>query len=274
MTMQELYWKNAADLQIHSLHWDCPSPRAVIALIHGQGEHIGRYHHLARFFNEANIAVWGYDQQGFGKSEGKRGHAPNLDAYLDDIGLLLDKVAESYPGLPVILYGHSMGGNVALNYAFRRKDQRLIGLIATGPWIRLAFEPPAIKVWAGKLLRRIAPRLSLPTALNTQMISRDPLVVDTYNNDPLVHDRVSAAAGISLIEGAAWLDCYAGPVPCRTLLMHGGADGITFAPATKALSERLTGDVTYKEWSGLYHEIHNEPEQSKVFSFILNHFFK
>ncbi len=268
--MQEIYWKNAAHLQLHSMHWDCPSPRAVIALIHGQGEHTGRYHHLAQFFNAAQIAVWGFDQQGFGKSEGKRGHAPNLDAYLDDVGLLLDKITAAYPGIPVWLYGHSMGGNVALNYAFRRKDQRINSLIATGPWIRLAFEAPAIKIGLGKLLRNIVPTLSLPSGLNTQLISRDQHVVDAYNNDPLVHDRVSAAAGISLMEGADWLDHYAGPVPCRTLLMHGGADGITAAPATKDLSERLTGDITYKEWAGLFHEIHNEPEQLEVFSFILS----
>ncbi len=268
--MQEQYWSNTSNLQIYSAHWTCANPRAVIALIHGQGEHINRYQHLARFFNDAQIAVWGHDQQGFGKSEGKRGHAPDFQAYLDDVQLLLDHITAFYPGTPVILYGHSMGGNVALNYALRTRDPRIHQLVATGPWIRLAFEPPQIKVLAGKLLKSLFPALSLPSGLDTALISRDPQVVDLYNNDPLVHDKVSAAAGIGLMEGAAWLDQFSGEVPCPTLLMHGGADGITAAAATKAFASRLTGDVTYREWPGLFHEIHNEPEQLDVFQVILD----
>ncbi|MCC7466462.1 MAG: alpha/beta fold hydrolase, partial [Saprospiraceae bacterium] len=139
--MHKLFWTNAQGLQLFAAHWPVSSPRAVIALVHGQGEHIARYDQMARWYNQHEIAVLGFDQQGYGRSEGKRGHAPSLDALLDDIGLLLEKTREQYPDLPLFLYGHSMGGGLCLNYTTRR-DPDLTGLIATGPWIRLAFEAP------------------------------------------------------------------------------------------------------------------------------------
>lgn len=265
--MKETFWKNKAGLSLRSLEWPVERPRAVVAFLHGQGEHIGRYAHVAQWFNRHQIAWIGHDHQGFGKSEGQKGHAPGLEAYLDDVDILLDEVRQRYPDAPVFLYGHSMGGNLALNYALRKKPTGIKGLIATGPWIRLAFEPPAIKIWAGRLLKGIFPTLSLPTGLDVHKISRDTAVVEAYVNDPLVHDKVSAAAGIDLMEGAAWLNQYADAAPFPMLLMHGGADGLTSPPATAELSARLRGPISHREWSGLYHEIHNEPEKEEVFEF-------
>lgn len=260
-------FQNADGLSLHARHWECSHPVALIVLVHGQGEHIGRYNHVADFFNRRQVAVWGYDQQGFGKSGGKRGHAAGLQAYLNDLRLAIQKAQQHYPDLPLFLYGHSMGGNVVLNYLLRTPDARVRAAIATGPWIQLAFEPPALKVWAGRALKSLLPSLSLPSGLNTQLLSRDPAVVSAYDNDPLVHDRVSAAAGISMMEGALWLHRFQGQAPLPLLLMHGGADGITSAAATRALAERLSGDVLYKEWEGMYHEIHNEPGQLEVLEY-------
>ncbi|MBU6340975.1 MAG: alpha/beta hydrolase [Bacteroidetes bacterium] len=262
--MQEHQLKNTAHLNAFAVNWPVEQPGAVLALVHGQSEHAGRYQHLAAWFNARQIAVAAFDQQGHGKTEGTRGHANSLDGMIDDVGLFLDKVHTWYPGVPVFLYGHSMGGNIALNY-FLRRPNRLNGIIATGPWIRLAFEAPALKVAAGYLLKRILPSLTLPNGLHARLISRDPDVVQRYKNDPLVHGRISAAAGIALLEGATWLNQYSGPTPAPMLLMHGGGDKITSMPATREFAGRVTGDVTFQEWPGLYHEIHNEKEQEQVF---------
>ncbi len=264
--MQELHWKNAQGLSLFAENWTVEKPRAVIALVHGQGEHIGRYTHLAKWFNQQGIAVLGFDHQGYGRSGGKRGHAKNLNVLLDDIGLLLEKARAMYPGLPLFLYGHSMGGGLALNYVTRREPE-LAGLIATGPWIRLAFEAPALKVVAGKILRRIVPTLRLPTGLIVHYISHDEAVVKAYRADPLVHNQLSTAAGIALLEGAKWLNAWAGEFKIPVLLQHGGDDKITSAPATKAFAERVKGDVTHHEWPGMYHEIHNEIEKEAVFEY-------
>ena len=266
--MNELHWKNAEGLTLFGANWPVQNPRAVLALVHGQGEHIGRFKHVAEWYNRQGIAVLGFDQQGYGRSEGKRGHAKNLQVLLDDIGLLLEKTRQMYPGIPCFVYGHSMGGGLALNYVAHYAPE-LTGLIVTGPWIRLAFEAPAFKVVAGKILRRFMPTLTLPTGLASHFISRDAAVVKAYNDDPLVHSKLSAAGGIALLESAKWLDTWAGAFKIPVLLQHGGGDKITSASATKKFAARVKGDITYHEWPGLYHEIHNEKEKEAVFEYTL-----
>lgn len=267
--MEELTWKNAVGLDIHAQHWAADAPRAVMVLVHGQGEHIGRYAHVARWYNAHRVAVLGYDHQGYGRSGGLRGHAPSLDALLDDIGQALREARWRYPDVPLFLYGHSMGGNLVLNYLLRRHPD-LSGVVATAPWVRLAFPAPLLKVVAGRVLRHITPALRLPNGLAVHFLSRDHAVVEAYQNDPLVHNRLSLAAGIQLLDGAIWLNGYSGTTPVPLLLQHGGADRITSAPATGALAERIRGNVTFREWPGLYHEIHNEPEQEQVFRYTLD----
>lgn len=264
--MNELSWKNAEGLRIHAVRWAVAQPRAVLLLIHGQGEHIGRYEHLGQWYNAKGIAVVGYDQQGYGRSEGRRGHAKNLDVLLNDVGQALEETRRLYPGVPLFLYGHSMGGNIVLNFLFRRRPA-VTGVIATGPWVRLAFQAPTLKVLAGQLLRHIIPNLRLPNGLAVHFLSHDPEVVAAYQRDPHVHNLLSAGAGIALLEGANWLDRYSGDTPAPLLLMHGAADKITSAPATRELAARLGGNVTHREWPDLYHEIHNEPEKEVVFAY-------
>jgi alpha-beta hydrolase superfamily lysophospholipase len=113
------------------------------------------------------------------------------------------------------------------------------------------------------------PTLTLPTGLAVNFLSRDQAVVDAYKKDPLVHDQLSAAAGIALLEGAAWLNDYSGVFSIPVLLMHGGADKITSPAATREFFGRVTGEVSHREWPGLYHEIHNEKEQKEVFEHTL-----
>ncbi|MCB0542606.1 MAG: lysophospholipase [Saprospiraceae bacterium] len=267
--MNALSWKNSEGMQIHAAEWPVENPRAVIALVHGQSEHIGRYRHLAEWFNAHGVALVGFDQQGYGKSDGKRGHVRSLEVLLDDIGQLLEETENRYRGIPLFLYGHSMGGNLALNFALRRAPA-LSGIIATGPWIRLAFPAPGLKILAAKVLKKITPALTLPTGLAAHFLSRDEKVVKAYQDDPLVHGQLSVIAGLELLEGASWLDRFSGTVESPLLLMHGGGDKITSAEATKAFSDRVSGEVTHREWDDLYHEIHNEAEQDQVFEYILS----
>ena len=266
--MNELSWKNAEGLKLFAVDWSVKKPKAVIALVHGQGEHIGRYAHVAKWYNERNVALMGFDQQGYGRSEGKRGHANSQKALLDDIGLFLEQTLERYPDTPVFLYGHSLGGGLVLQYVLQR-DPILAGLIVTSPLIRLAFQAPALKVIVGKFLRHILPTLTLPTGLAANFISHDPAVVLAYRADPLVHDKLSTAAGVAILEMGEWLDSFSGIFSIPVLLMHGADDKITSAAATKAFFGRVAGEVAHKEWPGLWHEMHNEKEQEQVFSYTL-----
>ncbi|MCW5923677.1 MAG: lysophospholipase [Saprospiraceae bacterium] len=266
--MNELSWKNNEGLRLFAAEWPVKHPKAVIAFVHGQSEHIGRYEHMARWFNHNGVAFVGYDQQGYGRSEGKRGHAKSLQVLLDDIGQLLKETRQRYPHTPLFLYGHSMGGNLVLNYVIRH-DPVLAGLIVTGPWIRLAFEAPPLKVIAGKILHKLIPTLTLPTGLVARYLSHDDAVVKAYISDPLVHDQLSTAAGIALLNGADMLNKYSGVFSIPVLLMHGGSDKITSPKATREFAGRVAGEVTFHEWPGLYHEIHNEPQQEQVFEYTL-----
>jgi alpha-beta hydrolase superfamily lysophospholipase len=259
-------WQTQDGIDIYACDWPVVQPRAVLALVHGLGEHVQRYEHLAAWFNERGVAVVGYDRRGHGRSQGRRGHTPRYSAFLDEIAQLLVEVELRYPGVPVFLYGHSMGGNLVLNYSLRRHPA-IAGVIATAPHIRLSFQPGLFMVLMGKLMRWIYPAFTQSNGLDVQQLSRDEEVVRRYQADPLVHDRLSAAAGVGMLEAAAYLDACQGTFPLPLLLMHGGADGITDPQASRDFASRQKGEVTVKIWDGLFHEIHNEPEQEAVFAY-------
>ena len=268
MQATEFSWQTRDGLKVHALHWAVENPRAVVALVHGLGDHCGRYDNLATYFNEKQVAVLAFDQLGHGKTEGRRGFAPSTDLLLDEISYLLSEAYFRYPHKPVFLYGHSMGGNLVLTHALRRSAQ-LRGVIASAPWIRLAFQPPAWRVWLGRLVRNVLPALRQPNNLNPKHICRDPEVVEAYENDPLVHDFITPALGVGMLEQAAWLDQYQGAFRVPLLLMHGTGDRITSAEATEAFAGRVEGAVEFKDWEGFYHEIHHEKEQQEVFDYTL-----
>jgi alpha-beta hydrolase superfamily lysophospholipase len=266
--MNTFFWKNTEGLNLYAENWVVTNPTAVIVLVHGQGEHIGRYAHVAEWYNKRGIALMAFDQQGYGKSGGQKGHAANLDVLLNDIARFVEMTKELYPGTPVFLYGHSMGGGLLLYFALHRYPD-VDGMIITSPLIRLAFQAPVLKIMIGRLLRRYVPTLTLPTGLAANFISHDHAVVSAYKKDPLVHNKLSAAAGIALLEMGDWLDTFTGTISIPLLLMHGEQDRLTSSPASRAFSERVGGPITYKEWQGLWHEMHNESEKEQLFDYTL-----
>jgi alpha-beta hydrolase superfamily lysophospholipase len=256
-------WKAEDGTFIYAREWQASSPKAVLCLAHGLGEHIGRYEHFAKWFVERDITVMAYDRRGHGKSSGKRGHSPGIAALQDEVAQLLVEAETNYQGIPIFLYGHSQGGGVVLSYALHRHPN-LAGIIASAPWIGLAFEPPAPLIVLGKLMRRLYPAFQQSNNLKTEHLSRDPEVVKAYENDPLVHDRITAANGMSMMEEGEWLLQQNGNFPSPLLLLHGSEDKVTSAAATQAFAERLEGDVQFELLDGLYHELHNEPEWEEV----------
>jgi alpha-beta hydrolase superfamily lysophospholipase len=187
---------------------------------------------------------------------------------MDDIASFSRQADERYPGLPHFLYGHSMGGNLVLNFALRRKPD-LHGVIATDPWLKLAFDPPASQVLLGRLTNGIAPAFVQHSKLDTKGLSHDQAVVTAYANDPLVHDKISARLFVTIYESGLWALEHAAEFPLPLLLMHGAADPITSARASQEFARKAGDKVTIKVWDGLYHEIHNEPEKAEVFKVML-----
>lgn len=268
MTIKELNWTTKEGTTIYAKSWLPSQPRAVIALVHGLGEHINRYHHVAEYFGNQGIAMIGNDHVGHGQSSGKRGHTPSYNALLDEVETLIEQAKAAVPNRPVFLYGHSLGGGIVLNAVFRRQLS-IQGAIATGAAITLPKPPPKLLVAIGKLTRRIYPSLQQPNGLNPQDISRTKAVVAAYLNDPLVHNKISSELGLSLLQNGRWLLEQERTTPLPLLVMHGGHDNITAASGSQAFTEKTKGDVTLKIWAGLFHEIHNEPEQQEVFDYTL-----
>jgi alpha-beta hydrolase superfamily lysophospholipase len=246
-------------------------PKAVVALVHGLGEHIGRYAHVGKAFTDAGYALVGFDLRGHGKSGGARGHFPSLDAAMEDIRQFFQFVSKRYPGLPQFLYGHSLGGLLSLTYAVQTKAD-LKGVMVTGAGLRSALQAQKVKIAMANILGTLMPAMTIASGVDAATLSHDKEVVDKYVNDPLVHDKTSLGFGKSAL--AAIDICFAGAKDFRypLLIMHGKADKLTYASGSEDFA-KLAGeknkDVTLKLWDGLYHEIHNEPEQAEVFKVMI-----
>ena len=239
-------------------------PKAVLFLIHGMGEHARRYEHVAEYFKNVNIATVAIDLRGHGNSEGKRGHMPSYEHMMQDLKLALHEIEVAYKGLPIILYGHSMGGNLALNYLLRN-SKGLMGAIVTGPYLRLGFDPPRWKVLLAKLSANIYPSLSQPTGLEKIALARSSQVIQEYENDPLVHDRMTASFFINIHQAGIQAIARSKELEIPILLMHGAKDRLTSPGGSKEFYANAGSNVNFHLLEGLYHEIHNEPEKNEVF---------
>ncbi len=270
MGQKEIEIRTEDGLHLRGFDWRPEGdPLAAVCLVHGIGEHVGRYAHVVAALNQAGFAVVGLDLRGHGRSDGPRGFTPSFDAYLDDMDLLLGEARSRYPGAPVVLFGHSLGGLLMLYYPLRR-DVKVAGVVASSPQLRLAFKPPAWKTTMGRLMFNLWPAFNMPSGLEQAALSRDAQVVRAYAADPLVHDRVSARLGIGLIDLGQWVIDHASEFSLPLLVYNGSQDRLTSADACREFAAKVPGDCTLKIWEGLYHETHNEPQKAEVIAFMLD----
>ncbi len=243
------------------------APWGVICVIHGLGEHIGRYEHFARYMMERGYAVLATDLRGHGRSEGRRGHISSYKALMDDISILLEEAGGRFPGTPLFLFGQSMGGNLVINHALRRESP-ISGVIASSPLLRTAFPPPRWKSIMGRHLRALLPLLPLGNEVRAEDLSRDPEVIRAYRKDPVVHDRLTLRFYDVLIAGE-WAIHNAGSLEVPALIMHGDSDRVTSFEASVEFSELAGKICTMRAWEGFYHEIHNEPGKELAFDYLI-----
>ena len=260
------------DVTFYMQGWETEGkPKAIVCLIHGLGEHTGRYEHVGRALNEAGYSLFGFDLRGHGQTGGPRGHFPSLDVVLQDIQQFVEFQRQNHPGLPVFLYGHSLGGLLSLSYAIKHPEG-LQGVIVTGAALRSELQNQKAKIAMANILGSLLPSATIPSGLDATSISRDQKVVDAYVNDPLVHDKTSLGLGKAALTGISLCFSHAKEFKPPLLIMHGTADRLTFASGSEdfaKLASETNKDVTLKLWEGLYHEIHNEPEQAEVFKVMI-----
>ena len=270
MKHQELKWKSHDDLDIFAQVWEptVVMPRAVVCLVHGLGEHSSRYAHVAEALGKEGYILFSFDHRGHGRSGGARGHISSIDDFLNDIDFLLEKARTRYPNLPILLYGHSLGGILVLNYTLNRKPD-IKGVIATSSGLRTALEEQPVKIMMAKILGSIIPTTAIASGLDPKAISRDETVVQTYLKDPLVHDKVTLGFGKVMLGVTRWTLDNAKDFPLPLLLMHGKNDAIAYPSGSIEFAAALKDRATLVLWDGGYHELHNEPEKADAFKTIL-----
>jgi len=208
------------------------------------------------------------DNIGHGNSSGKRGHCPSYAALLDGLEETVRKAKIAYPETPIFLYGHSMGGNLVLNYALKRHDD-FKGIVATSPYLRLAFQPPNWKMNLGKLMLGLLPSITMPSGLDPKGISRIDEEVEKYQNDPLIFDAISPMYSFPIMEAGEWAIENADKLRSKTLLLHGTGDLIIDYKATEAFHQKAS-TTRLKLFEEAYHELHYDSCREEMLETIQN----
>jgi alpha-beta hydrolase superfamily lysophospholipase len=249
--------------------WPLAAARGHLHIVHGLGEHIGRYEALAHALNALGWSVSGHDQRGHGRSDGARGAIAAADSLCDDLSRVLDSVRAEWRGRLVLL-GHSMGGLVAARFVAEALapqpaawSRAVGGLVLSSP--ALAVGMNALQQALLAVLGRVAPDVALGNGLKPAWISRDPAVVRAYVEDPLVHDRVTPRLVRFIVDGGEAVRKQAARWRTPTLLMWAGADRCVAPRGSAAFAAAAPGGVLqHREFAALAHEIFNEPEREQV----------
>lgn len=273
MTSFDYSWQTNDNIEIYGKCWTVEKPKAIVALVHGFGEHIQRYEHVASFFLNHNYTFIGYDQRGHGKTKGKRGVVPSYTEVVHNVSEFLSLIQEKFPSIPIFLYGHSMGGNIVTSFLLKEKPSFLTGAVVTSPWLRLAENPPSWQENIGRFIGGIIKGFVIPSKLNPEDLSTDLSVGEKYIKDPLVHNKICTALYFGVKEAGEWNVLNASQLETPVLIMHGGDDKITSYQASKEFSENAPNElIIFKGWEGLRHEMHNEKKKDDVLNEILKYF--
>ncbi len=249
------------------MDWPLPSgapSRGLVVIVHGLGEHAGRYDHVAERLNSWGFAVRSYDQHGHGESDGKPGALPSDSFLLDNLAELLDTSRRRMdPRLPLVLMGHSLGGLVAARLVSLNLRQ-VDGLVLSSPALDAGMN--AFQKLLVSVLPRLAPDLRVGNGLNAQYLSHDAGVVQAYRDDPMVHDRISARLARFIADAGPAVLASAPQWRVPTLLLYAGADHLVNPEGSRAFAAAAPpGVVSAHCFEGLYHEIFNEVDREAVF---------
>ncbi|HEU4428329.1 MAG TPA: alpha/beta hydrolase [Myxococcota bacterium] len=246
--------------------WLPDEPRRTLLVVHGFGEHSGRYDELAAWFAARGCAVHAYDQRGHGRSGGPRTHVDRFEQFLDDLAAFHALVRDEHPATPILLVAHSMGGLIGLAYLALRKPV-LSGAVISGPALAPDRAVPRAKVVLAHLLRRVAPRLAMKAGLDVDGLSRDPEVVRRYLADPLVIRTMTTSLAAEMMGTAAALRGRAPQITTPVLLMHGAQDPLCPVAASEEFAAGLTSaGSAFRSYPTLRHEIFNEPDREAVYA--------
>ena len=239
---------------------------AVILLVHGIGEHSGRYTNHVNYFVPRGYAIYALDHLGHGKSEGEREVIERFSDFTDMLGIFSGMVREWQPGKPIFILGHSMGGLITSTYLLDHQDE-FQGAILSAPAIKPGGDISGATIAVGKIISRILPKMGV-LALDDSGISRDPAVVQAYRADPLVFQgKTPARLGAEMLGAMQRVTDAASTITLPILILQGTGDMLVNPSGAQILYDKVgSADKTLELYDGLYHELHNEPERDVMFA--------
>ena len=240
------------------------TPRAVVILSHGFGEHARRYDHVAQRFGRDGLVTYALDHRGHGRSGGKRVLVKDISEYTGDFDTLVGIAAKEHPGATRVVLGHSMGGGIVFAYGVEHPDDYDL-MVLSGPAVAAQTAVSPLLGWIAKTIGAIAPGLPLQQ-LDASAISRDPAVVNAYNTDPLVyHGKVPGGLARALMLVGETMPQRPPSLTAPLLVVHGSDDRLIPVEGSRQLVAAVgSTDVELKVYPGLFHEVFNEPEQEQV----------
>ncbi|EDY87420.1 lysophospholipase [gamma proteobacterium HTCC5015] len=245
--------------------WTVEQPRGHLVVIHGAGEHSGRYRRLAEFFTQQGLSVHAWDARGHGESPGQRGHVDEWRDFREDLHYFLKAVRRQSQGHPLLLLGHSMGGLMTMDYLLHYRHEDIAAYVCSSPAIGKLGVPPVLLQLA-KVLSRAAPRLSMDTGLDINNISRDHHWLKTTRQDPLYHHRGTPRLAIELQRAAASVQRSAKKLNYPTLLIHGDGDTICNIEGSRRFYRNANSDqLAFKSYPDAYHELFNDICRDRVY---------
>ena len=245
-----------------------------IIIIHGLGEHSGRYKEFASFFIKKNIGVFSFDLIGHGKSDGLKGHISNIKDFTDSIEEVLIQVRKRFINTPIIIFGHSLGGCLALNYLIERKSKEISLAIISSAWIETEIQIPKYLLIIQRVIHTLFPKIRLSNRLDTKDLSKDIKIIDKYKNDPLVHDRISLNLLSEINKTIEKIKNKDYNIEIPVLIIHGKKDKIISYKGSELINKKIK-DSKLKLYDNVYHEPHNDNEKKEIleyyYDFIKNH---
>lgn len=244
------------------------APKAVMVLIHGFGEHSGRYHHMAGHLSENGVAVLALDLEGHGQMTPKQGVVRSYDIFHADVASLMDEAGKRFAGVPIFLYGHSMGGGIVLNHGLTKAPD-IAGYIVSAPLIIPADPVPGPLRAVVKLLRPLLPNMTIKNTVPGNRVSSISNEQTKYENDPLNHGRLGLGLAIDIIEGGEWIGDNADRWQAPLLLMHARRDKLTQFSASEKFATTAK-NCTFKPMDGCEHEMHNDVVRDDIYAMMIN----
>ncbi len=239
----------------------------LLVITHGYGEHQGYYVDFANYFSAKGFAVCTYDLRSHGNSDGKRGHVPSFELFLDDLGNVIEFANKEFGNIPVYLFGHSMGGSIVLNYLLRSSQENIVNTVISSPWLKLAFEPPKFKLLLAKIGKKLFPAFVMKGELDPESLSRDSEFVSRFIEDPLTYDKISPGYFSTIREYGLFALANAKKLKYPILMSHGSDDNVTSSDASKLFCKNVGDLCQYKLWNDYKHVVFSEKDKNLIFDY-------